>query len=313
MAPVAWFLPRRQCSRKSRRNVPPRSAGGVRPAHARRGQRAPHAVDRVVVELVVLLGRRLPVEDVRLVPDLPPPALDLGPAVALDRVLHPLLAQRAPLVVVLRRVGLPPVHRRALVRRRVVRVEVGPRGERLRHEADLDERLRTPREQRVEDAVEDRPVVDRASLCVLAVRVRRAPLERGRAAAARQQVVRADEHRVRAELRELPEQPLAVRHVGEVRLVVAEEPEDRPQLARADARVDADGDGEGRARARRRRRLRGGGRGEPECDRRRLPQPHSDLLTAPERGEPRATRRPGPPSPEAARPRSACRACRRAR
>jgi carboxypeptidase C (cathepsin A) len=46
-------------------------------------------------------------------------------------------------------------------------------------------------EQGVEDAVEDRPVVHRTALGALGVDVRGAPLERGRAVAAGQQVVRA--------------------------------------------------------------------------------------------------------------------------
>ena len=258
--PVAWFFPRRQCSRKSRRNVPPGPPAVCGPPTRAVGKRPPDAVDRVVVQLVVLLGRALPVADVGLVPDLPPPALDLGATVPLHGVLHPLLAEATPLVVVLRRVGLAPVHLRPLVRRRVVQVEVGARREGLGHEADLDERLHAAREQRVEDAVEDRPVVDGASLGVLAVGVRRAPLEGRRAVAARQQVVRADEDRVRAELRELAEQPLPVLHVGEVRLVVAEEAPEGPHLPDVGAGVHPHRDREGRRRAGRRRLGRGGRR-----------------------------------------------------
>ena len=50
--------------------------GDMRAADARGRQRALQAVGRVVVQLLELFGRAAPVTDVRLVPDLPIPALD---------------------------------------------------------------------------------------------------------------------------------------------------------------------------------------------------------------------------------------------
>ena len=56
--------------------------------------------------------------------------------------------------------------------------------------------------------------------------------------------MRADVDRLGAQGGQLPEQLLAVLHVGVVRLVVAEEPPDGPHLAPGLRGVDADGDGE---------------------------------------------------------------------
>ena len=101
-----------------------------------------------------------------------------------------------------------------------VRLRLGR--QRLGHEADLDERLHLAFEVGVDDAIDDRPVVDRLAVRVLGVGVGRSPLQRRRAVARRQQVVRADVDRHRAELGEFGQQLLAVLHVGVVRLVVAE-------------------------------------------------------------------------------------------
>src|SRR4051812_42063528 len=79
------------------------------PADLRVRDRAAHAVHGVIVQLVKLLGRPLPVADIRLVPGLPPPPLDLFVAVALRTMLRPLETELAPSCVVLRRVRLPAV------------------------------------------------------------------------------------------------------------------------------------------------------------------------------------------------------------
>ena len=65
----------------------PRAVGTrhFRSADPRRRHRALQPVGREVVELHVLVGRAVPVADVRLVPDFEPPALDLAPSVLLDR------------------------------------------------------------------------------------------------------------------------------------------------------------------------------------------------------------------------------------
>ena len=84
----------------------------------------------------------------------------------------------------------------------------------------------------VEDAVEDRPVVNRVALGVLAVSAGGTPLQRRRAVAGGQQIVRAEINLLAAPSSpSSAEQLLAVLHVGVVRLVGAEEPPDGTQLA----------------------------------------------------------------------------------
>ena len=152
--PVAWLVPRRQCSRNSRVHLAA-AAGRVGAADPGRRQRAAHAVDGVVVELVELLRRAAPVADVRLVPDLPVPRLHLGAAVLLDAVSRPLVDQLAPFRVVLRRIGpagedlvVPGRGRPAML------VRLRLHGELPRHEADLHVRLDAAFEVGVEDPVE---------------------------------------------------------------------------------------------------------------------------------------------------------------
>ena len=185
-------MPRRQCSKKSRVKRPPLPAVSG-PADFRRRQRAAHGVDGVVVQLVKLLRRAAPVADVRLVPDLPIPRLDFLAAVSLDAMLHPLVDQLAPTS------RSPSADRpsrcrslRSAPRRPLVLVRLGLDRKVLGHEADLRVGPHAALEIRVEDPVQNRPVVDRLSLGVFAVGAGRAPLERGRAVAGGQQVVRAE-------------------------------------------------------------------------------------------------------------------------
>src|SRR2546428_2780207 len=84
---------------------PATAAGGVRTADLRRGQGAPHGVDSVVVQLAKFFGRPAPVADVRLVPDLPIPGLNLSAAVFIDAVFCPLEDEFRPLLVILRRIS----------------------------------------------------------------------------------------------------------------------------------------------------------------------------------------------------------------
>ncbi len=169
------------------------SARRVRPAHPGRGQGAAHGVHGVVVELVELFGSAFPVADVGLVPDLPVPLLDLGAAVLLDGVLDPLVDELGPLGVVLRRIG--PAGVDVVVgqaRTPLVLVRLRLDGERLRHEADLRVGLEPALQVGVEDAVDDRPVVDGPALGVLGVGVRAAPLQGGRSVAGVEEVVGAE-------------------------------------------------------------------------------------------------------------------------
>src|SRR5262249_11197529 len=98
-------------------------------------------------------------------------------------------------------------------------------------------------DERVEDTIDDGPVVLGTAGRVLRIGVGRSPFERRRAVAAREQVVGADEHRHRAQLRDLREELLPVLHVGVVRLVVAEKRPHRRQWALALTGVDANRDG----------------------------------------------------------------------
>ena len=238
------------------------SARRVRPAHPGRGQGAAHRVHGVVVELVELFGSSLPVADVGLVPDLPVPLLDFGAAVLLDGVLDPLVDELGPLPVVLRRIG--PAGVDVVVgqaRTPLVLVRLRLDGERLRHEPDLRVGLEAALQVGVEDAVDDRPVVDRLALRVLGVGVGAPPLEGGRAVAGVEEVVGAEVDLRRAELAQRREQLASVLHVRVVRLVRPEEPPDRTQLAAACAGLDLDRDRErlaGRGAGARRQAEEGG-------------------------------------------------------
>ena len=108
--------------------------------------------------------------------------------------------------------------RRPLV---LIRVRLGR--ERLRHEANLDERLHLALDVRVENPIDDRPVVHGTAIRVFRVGVRRSPFQRRRSIARRQQVVDSDVHGNRAQRGKLGQQLPPVRHVGVVRFVVTEE------------------------------------------------------------------------------------------
>jgi hypothetical protein len=217
------------------------SACRVRTAHPGRGQGAAHRVHGVVVELVEFFGSSFPVADVGLVPDLPVPLLDFGVAVLLDGVLDPLVDELGPLAVVLRRIGPAGVDvvvgqaRTPLV---LVRLRLG--GERLGHETDLRVGLEPALHVGVEDAVDDRPVVDRLALRVLGVGVRAAPLEGGRSIPGVEEVVGAEVDLRRAQLAQRREELASVLHVRVVRLVRTEEPPDRMEVPAARAGVDLD-------------------------------------------------------------------------
>ena len=217
-------------------------AGDVRAADAGGRQRALQAVGGVVVKLLVLFRRPLPVADVRLVPDLPVPALDFAPG----RTFRP---SAAPTVTARATSRSPSADGPSRCRcgcsrdpAPVVLVRLRLGRQRFGHEADLDERLHLALDVSVEDAIDDRPVVDRPAGGVFSVGVGRSPFQRRRAVAGRQQVVRADEHGDGTERRQLREQLLAVLHVGVVRLVVAEERPHRRHRRAARVGVDPDRD-----------------------------------------------------------------------
>ena len=178
-----------------------RAARRFRAADARGRQRAAHAVHGVVVEFEIIRARAVPVADVRLVPDLPIPLFDLGRAVSFDAMFRPLIDQLAPFRVILRRIRLSARDRRAVVvDRRVVRIILRMRRQRLRHETDLHIGLDAAFEVGVENLVVDRPVVNRIAVRVLLVGAGGTPFERIRAVAAGEQMVGAEINLRSAEL-----------------------------------------------------------------------------------------------------------------
>ena len=118
----------------------------------------------------------------------------------------------------------------------------------LRHETNLHIRPDTAFQIRIKDAVENRPVIDRLALSVLAVSARGTPLQRRRAVAGGQQIVRAKVNLFRSKLAEFGDQLSAMLHVSVVRLVRAEEAPDGFQstLRLRGVHTDADGKGIGR-------------------------------------------------------------------
>ncbi len=216
-------------------------ARDFRAADLRGRQGALEPVGGEVVQLHELFGCAVPVTDVRLVPDFPPPCVHFTPAVLRCDMTTDLVNQLAPLCVVRRRVrpagvdvvvvvaGLPEM----TVRLRMAR-------ERLGHEAELDEGLHLARNVGVDDAIEDRPVVDGVAGGVFGVDVGRSPLERGRAVAAREQIVRAEVNGRDAGGGKLGQQLLTVRHVGVIGFIVAEPCPHRRHRTAVDAGVHAD-------------------------------------------------------------------------
>jgi hypothetical protein len=206
-------------------------------------ERALHRVGGVIVKLEELLRRPLPVADVRLVPQLPVPALDLGAAILFDRVADPLKDQFRPLRVIARRVRPAGENRVVcLINRPFVAVRLRFDRERFGHKSDLDQRLHSTFDISVDDAVDDRPIVTWLAGGVFGIGVGRTPFERRRPVAGREQVVRPYVDWRGAERRKLREELLAVFHVSVIRLVIAEETPDRLHRPLALRRVNADRD-----------------------------------------------------------------------
>ena len=172
-----------------------------------------------VVEAIVLGRGAVPVADIGLVPHLPQPGCSLV-AVAVAQVGRVGLNQPRPTGLVLGRIR-PAGEDFALGEAVAIRLRVG--GERLGHEADLDQRTDMRFDQRVEYAVGEGEVVDRRSIRPLGVDVGRAPLQRALAVAGGEQVMRTKIDRNGAERSQFAEQLFAVRGVKKVRLIGAEE------------------------------------------------------------------------------------------
>ncbi len=198
--------------------------GGIGAAHPCRWKRPLHRVGGVIVELPILLGRAFPVADIGLVPDFPEPRFYFLAPVLPHAVRHPLVDQLGPLGIVLGWIRPAQEDVVVLVAGRpmvAIRLRVG--GERLRHEANLHQRLHLALHIGIEDPVGDGPVVNRVAVAVFGVRVSRAPLQGRLAIARHQQAVNPHVHRNGAERRNFGQQFAAVLHIGVVGLIVTEE------------------------------------------------------------------------------------------
>src|SRR5439155_17178957 len=129
-----------------------------------------------------------------------------------------------------------------------MRIILWVRAERLGHEADLHVRFQVAFQIGVENAIYNRPVVNRFAAGVLAVSAGGTPLQRGRSIAAGEQMVAADVYLRTAKLPELGEQLLAVLHISVVRLIVAEEAPDGRQFADGLCGIHTDSNGKWRGR-----------------------------------------------------------------
>ena len=101
-------------------------------------------------------------------------------------------------------------------------IRLGLDRKRLGHESDLHVRPNAVLKIRVEDAIDDRPVVDRLAIGIFGVSVGRAPFQRRRAVAGAEKIVRAEINVLRRKFAKLAEQFAAVGHVRIVRLIRAE-------------------------------------------------------------------------------------------
>src|SRR5262249_54360966 len=151
---------------------------GVRSADSRIGQRAPDAIDGVIMQFLELPGCAAPVTDVRLVPDFPIPGLDFSPPVLFQAMLRPGKRQVPPLGVISRWVS--PAGENFVVsrpRRPMMLVRFRFARERLGHETDLDVGTDAVLQVGVENAVEDGPVIDRFALGVFVIYAGRTPFQ----------------------------------------------------------------------------------------------------------------------------------------
>ena len=91
--------------------------------------------------------------------------------------------------------------------------------ERLRHEADLHQRLDAISRERIKNAIRDGPVVHRRAVRQFRVDIRRSPFQRPFAGAGSQQIVSAKVDRHRAQSGQFVEQFLAVARINVVGLI----------------------------------------------------------------------------------------------
>jgi len=175
----------------------------------------------------------MPVADVRLVPYLEVPLQHAVSAVALRQVSRDHADQLAPFGVVLGRIigssGGRILRIAHLIRHVVVR-QFGRQV--LRHESKLDQGPHAGLLIGIEDAIENREVVHRLAVRVLAVDVGRTPFEVGNAVTGGQEMMGTDRDRHGTQVMQLAQQSSAVGRCSVVGLVVTEPRVQR--LVRAD-------------------------------------------------------------------------------
>ena len=156
-------------------------------------------------------------------------------------MVHPLINQLPPLIKILRRIGLPTRNRRRFVRIERCRIKIRPNRKVLRHEPNLRIRLQPALHIRVENPIENGPVINRIPPSILRIRIRRAPLQRRNPVAGSQKMMAANINLRRLKLRKLRQKLLTARHEREVRLVIPEESPDRFPRAKRSRSVDVNG------------------------------------------------------------------------
>ena len=197
--------------------------GSVEPAETCGGAGSVDCRLRVIIELLEFFRGSAPVEDVRLIPHLKIPALNLPDPVALDLVVDQRINQVIPLLVVFW--GHSPADALVFTELTVGGVEpsvfCAPGVRQVSgHEANLKERLAVVRQVDVHHPVDQIEVINRAARFILQIRVGGAPLVEGVHDAGAQHVVGA--HVVGLfQPAELFDQSHAARRVGVVALVVA--------------------------------------------------------------------------------------------
>ena len=145
-----------------------------------------------------------------------------------------------------------------------------------RHEAYLDKRLDPRTREFVEDAVDQRPVVDGIALFVLGINIRARPLESERAVAAGVKMMHPDLNGIVGHLVQFSQQVFAFGRERRERLVVAEEIPDRTQFRRGPVGMDDHLDR--RLRARQKYGARGQTESEKKSTTRRFHKPGMGIV-----------------------------------
>ena len=191
-------------------------AGAVGPTDGCFRDSAAHRFSRKIIQLEVFLRCSMPVENIRFVPNLPSPRFHGSVAIPFPQVLCELKHKFCPFCVIFRRIA----PRGSEVLGKVMPVRRRPGRQRLRHKTKLREGARAGFLISIENAIYDCRIVNRPALGVFGVEICGAPFQRTRAVATCQKIVCAKIHGYRAQASQFFQQFLAIRAVGEIRLVV---------------------------------------------------------------------------------------------